>query len=75
MKLPTELLDVCQLVEQVARQRELSHEAASVIVLTHALGDLIASGWKSADSLEGIEQTLAEASTAGRGTPGVGGPF
>ena len=63
-QLPAELLDIAVLVEQVAQSREMSHEAASIIVLTHTLGDLVAAAWKTADSLESIEQTMGEASTA-----------
>jgi hypothetical protein len=60
-ELPSELLDTCRMIEQLAQVRGMSHEAAAVAVLTHTLGDLIASGWKLADSMESIEQTLSEA--------------
>jgi hypothetical protein len=63
-ELPSELLDIALLVERVAQAREMSHEAAAVIVLAHTLGDLIAAGWKSADALEGLEQTMGEAGSA-----------
>jgi hypothetical protein len=63
-QLPAELLDIARLIEQLAQQREVSHETAAVAVLVHTIGDLIASGWKAADSLEGIEQTLAETDRA-----------